>query len=82
MGGLAVGLGSCLLIAYFLYNEFSFDHFHEQADHIYRINTIYSDHSGSTTQFVNTPPALGPGLTGVIPELKNQPGCGMPCGLF
>lgn len=35
--GLSVGIASCLLIALFVINEFSFDRFHAKADRIYKI---------------------------------------------
>jgi len=37
--GLAVGLATCLLILLFVWDEFSFDRFHEKADRIYRIDS-------------------------------------------
>jgi putative ABC transport system permease protein len=70
MSGLTVGLASCLLIANFLSNELSFDRFHQETHHIYRINTILTDNSGTITKMANTPPALIPGIRGAFPEIK------------
>lgn len=72
ISGLAVGLASCLLIANFLYHELSFDRFHQSAENIYRINTVFSGSSGTTSKMVNTPPALIPGLKDVFPEIKRS----------
>lgn len=72
MSGLAVGLASCLLIANFLNNELSFDRFHQESHTIYRINTIFTDNSGSITKMSNTPPALVPGLKETFPEIKKS----------
>ncbi len=72
MSGLAMGLASCLLIANFLYHELSFDRFHQSAENIYRINTVFSNPSGTTSKMVNTPPAMIPGLKGVFPEIKRS----------
>lgn len=37
IGGLAVGLAACWLIALYVYNEFQYDRYHANADRIYRI---------------------------------------------
>lgn len=72
IGGLAVGLASCLLIANFLSHELSFDRFHKESQNIYRINTIFTDNSGTITRMANTPPALVPGIRGPFPEIKKS----------
>jgi putative ABC transport system permease protein len=58
--GLAVGLATCLLILLYVWDELSFDKFHEKAERIYRINadikfggselrlTVMSDPMGAT----------------------------------
>ncbi|MEM9720224.1 MAG: ABC transporter permease [Bacteroidota bacterium] len=38
--GLSIGLAACLLIVLFIENERSFDRFHTQKDHIYRLNEV------------------------------------------
>lgn len=70
--GLAIGLASCLLIALFLYHELSYDRFHEASPNIYRINTIYTDNSGTATPMANTPPALVPQTRGTFPEVRRS----------
>lgn len=72
ISGLAVGLASCLLIANFLSHELSFDRFHKESQNIYRINTIFTDNSGTITKMANTPPALVPGIRGAFPEIKKS----------
>ena len=72
IGGLAIGLASCLLIANFLSNELSFDRFHQESNNIYRINTLLTDNSGTITKMANTPPALVPGIRGTFPEIKKS----------
>ena len=39
IAGLAIGMTCCILILLYIYNELSYDSFHEKADRIYRINT-------------------------------------------
>ena len=43
LGGLAVGFASCILIALHVYGEFSYDQFHEDADKIYRVESVFGD---------------------------------------
>ena len=47
LAGLAVGIASCLLIAMFVQNEFSYDRFFQNGDQINKLvlERIYSDHS-------------------------------------
>ncbi len=47
IAGLAVGIASCLLIALFVQNEFSYDKFFKDADQIYKmvLERKYPDHS-------------------------------------
>ena len=67
--GLSAGLAGCLLIFFFILNETSYDRFHENAENIYRVSTVYST-SGNVTRFVNTPPAFVPGIGGIFPEIN------------
>ena len=39
VGGLAVGIASCIIIMLFVNHELSYDNFNEKADRIYRVNT-------------------------------------------
>lgn len=68
--GLVISLTSCMLIAAYLGNELSYDGFHENSKNIYRINHMFADESGNYTRMANTPPALIPGIRGVLPEIK------------
>ncbi|MBI9038129.1 MAG: ABC transporter permease [Bacteroidales bacterium] len=46
IGGLAIGIASCLLIFLYIITEFSYDKFHEKSDRIYRV-AINGEISGS-----------------------------------
>ena len=35
--GLTIGITVCMMIYLFIMNEFSFDNFHKNGDHIYRV---------------------------------------------
>jgi len=47
IGGLAVGLASCILVFYFIRDEFSFDQFHTHIDSIYEVKSKVTLKSGS-----------------------------------
>ncbi|MEM9676336.1 MAG: ABC transporter permease, partial [Bacteroidota bacterium] len=68
IGGLTLGLTACLLIFIFVNQEVSFDRFHQQADHIYRV-TMKLQRPGevppSQAGGINTAPTLGPALKNV-----------------
>lgn len=67
--GLTLGMSVCLLIGLFLRYELSFDGYHDNSDHIYRVNSVWTD----TPQKFNlyaTPFALAEVLRTTIPGLK------------
>ena len=41
--GLTLGMSVCLLIGLFLRYELSFDGYHDNSDHIYRVNSVWTD---------------------------------------
>ena len=40
--GLTIGLTACILIAFYVIDEFSYDKFHEKSDRIFRANRFYN----------------------------------------
>ncbi len=42
IGGLALGIGACIVTLLFVKNEFSFDHFHKNGYRIYRLNEVHN----------------------------------------
>lgn len=66
--GLAVGLAVGILIILYVYNELTYDRFHENAKRIYRVNMI-EHRKDATTNYGITTAAVGPSileeLTGV-----------------
>lgn len=61
ISGLAVGLACCIMIFLYVYDEISFDRFHERSDRIYRV------HVGDKQTV--TPTILAPTLERVYPEV-------------
>lgn len=67
--GLALGMACCLLILGYVYTEFSYDRFHDDADAIYRINWDFN-HSGNEGIGSGTPPPLAARMLDNIPEVE------------
>jgi len=68
--GLAIGMACCLLISSWVLDELNYDRFHENADHIYRIeeNQYYSQGE----YHVNlTPYPIAPALKEKIPGIRD-----------
>ncbi len=61
IGGLAIGLAACLAIGLYVADEYSYDHFHQNFDHIYRITEIQKQADGLHPVAV-TPGPLAPAL--------------------
>lgn len=62
VAGLAVGLAGCILIALFVWDELSYDRFHEKADRIYRVVRQGED--------LNTSALLAPTMEDELPEVE------------
>lgn len=56
--GLAVSMAVCLLIILFIYDQQSYDRFHENKDHIYRLNTSYNSYSNQQFENYATSPTI------------------------
>ncbi len=69
--GLASGLACCILIGFWLLDEWSFDRFHENADSIYRVEADQG-FAGRTLHLTATPHPLGPALESEIPEIAQS----------
>ena len=67
--GLAVGAGCALLLTAYIYNELSFDRHFENSGNVYRVScsTLIDN---SHTDFAPVPPAIGPAVKEVIPEIN------------
>lgn len=81
--GLAVGIAFCLMVYLFIQQEISFDRFHVNADHLYRMHAVeYKESGGKVEQnwlgeskpkgldrHVYLPMPLGPSLKVQFPEI-------------
>ena len=68
LGGLALGMACCLLIALYVYDEWNYDRFHTNYPHIYRVWEKQKQADGLFDVAV-TPGPLGPALAKDFPEV-------------
>lgn len=68
--GLAVGLATFSLIAFYVYSELSFDRYHEKADRIFRIVENLRTENEELFQSTSSPP-MGPRFLKDFPEVEN-----------
>jgi putative ABC transport system permease protein len=66
--GLAVGLAAALILLHYVRFEKGYDSFHEQGDHIYRVNINVEAGENSSSFFTNNP-GCGPMLKNEVPEV-------------
>ena len=70
IGGLAIGLAACLLMALYVDHEFSFDRHHPNADRIVRVTTNLKTPE-SPFSIASSPMLLAPMLKRDYPEVEN-----------
>ena len=68
ISGLAIGLASVILIAWYVYDEISYDRL-PQSEQVFRINTYWGD-DPTTNIYATTPPPLAAVITAEIPEVE------------
>ncbi|HUB60388.1 MAG TPA: FtsX-like permease family protein [Puia sp.] len=68
--GLALGLAVCLLIGFYLHDEWSYDTFNLNADRIFRMATDIHI-NGSSIRSVNTPSPFGAAMVRDFPAIVN-----------
>src|SRR6266478_1485612 len=68
ISGLAIGMGSAILILLWIQNEISYDRFHKNGDRLYEVwgNDIVG---GEIRSGVNTPEIMAPVLKNDVPEI-------------
>ncbi len=68
--GLAIGMAGTLLILMYITSELSFENFHKNRKHIYRVYVEFGD-EGNKMTFAGAMQALGPALVENFPEVDN-----------
>jgi putative ABC transport system permease protein len=69
--GLALGLATCILIVFYVFDELSFDRYNTKADRIYRINNDIK-FGGNTNSYALTPSPLAAALKEDFPEVEQS----------
>ncbi len=68
--GLAIGMACCILILLFIFDELSYDKFHENNDRIYRVTRQWFNEDGvSSLHLGQVAPPIGPLLENDFPEI-------------
>ncbi len=69
--GLALAIASCLLIFLYERHEWSYDHFHVNADRLFRISPSYDTQRFGVQHGVNTSAKLVDAAEGMIPQIES-----------
>jgi putative ABC transport system permease protein len=69
--GLAIGMACCILIMSWVYDELSYDRYHENIDNLYLVTTVDNYPNNEKVFFAVAPPPLGPVLKAEYPEIEN-----------
>ena len=75
--GLTTGLASFLLIGLYIFDELTYDRFHEDAGSIYRVVESKTSKEGKETKIVSTAFNISEGAKKSFPEVKNATRFGM-----
>ena len=67
--GLAIGLATCMLIAFYVVDELSFDQYNLNADRIYRVNNDIKL-GDNASSYATSPAVLAPTLKSNFPEVE------------
>lgn len=68
ISGLAFGMACCILIFLWVQDEYNFDRFHQNADHLYLVAT-HERYGTKISASSGTPSAMGPALRAEYPEI-------------
>jgi len=67
--GLALGLATCLLIVFYVFDELSYDKFNIKADHIFRVNSDIK-FGGNANSYAVAPAPLASTIKADFPEIE------------
>jgi putative ABC transport system permease protein len=68
--GLALGLATCLLIVFYVFDELSYDRYNTKADRIYRVNNDIK-FGGTTNSYAVSPAPMAAAMKADFPEIEN-----------
>ncbi|MDX1628338.1 MAG: ABC transporter permease, partial [Fulvivirga sp.] len=67
--GLTMGIAGCLFISMYIYDELTYDHFHEKGERMYRIN-LHGKLAGQEVYTTTTCFPMSRALVDEIPEIE------------
>jgi putative ABC transport system permease protein len=67
--GLALGLATCMLIVFYVFDELSYDRFNVNADRIYRVNNDIK-FGGNTNSYAVSPAPLAAAFQAELPQVE------------
>jgi len=67
--GLALGLATCMLIVFYVFDELSYDRYNTKADRIYRVNEDIK-FGGSSNSYAISPAPMAAALKNSFPEIE------------
>ncbi|MEO8150786.1 MAG: ABC transporter permease [Bacteroidia bacterium] len=70
IAGLAIGIGSVILILFYVQDELKYDRYFKQSDKIFQVN-INGNMDGNEFWTGNTPPTIGAALVNAFPEIES-----------
>lgn len=74
VAGLTMSMACCLLIFLYIYDEYSYDRFHDHADRTYRLVYDYTSSDGKRSAYIATPEVLLPHLQEEYPDIEAATG--------
>src|SRR5258708_30271740 len=69
--GLALGLATCLLIVFYVFDELSYDRYNVKYERIYRVNSDLK-YGGALTSFAIAAPPVGDAMVKEFPEVEQS----------
>src|SRR5579871_5179489 len=67
--GLTLGIATCLLIVFYVFDELSYDRYNEKLDRIYRVNSDIK-FQGNTNSYAVTPAPFSAALEADYPDIE------------
>lgn len=69
--GLSIGLTCCMLIALYIYHEYSYDTYHEKGSRLYQVSSVF-DPKGEAEDISTVPAAMAGALQQEFPEIEGS----------
>lgn len=70
IAGLSIGIAAFVILMYYVNFEYSFDRFHENAENIYRVESMFLPMESSTDYLPTSSFGYGPAMKEEIPEVQ------------